>query len=236
VSNKGGARGRRTRAESEQTRRRILDRAERLFARKGYRGVSVREISAACGVRPFTLQHHFGSKLDLYREVFFRWDDEVLRRVSGALAAGGPFPALVGLVVDELFDFFLTKRDWVAVAARAALGEGLPPGVLPEDLGWVRFMQTAMRRRRVAGQRLDPRLLLITVEGVLNNHVLSSARYRALFGRDVTDPRLNARTRRHLKQVLLALVAPEAPGPSRPPRRPAERARPRGGPGRRSVR
>jgi AcrR family transcriptional regulator len=209
VSNKLPARGRRTQAESEQTRRRILDRAERLFADKGYRGVSVREISAACGVRPFTLQHHFGSKLDLYREVFFRWDDEVLRRVSAALAVGGDLADLVGSVVDELFGFFLSKRDWVAVAARAALGEGLPPGVVPEDLGWVRFMQTTMRRRRVPGQRLDPRLLLITVEGVLNNHVLSPARYHAFFGRDVTDPRLNARTRNHLKQVILSLVGPE---------------------------
>lgn len=159
-------------------------------------------------MRPFTIQHHFGSKVGLYRAVLCRWDDEVLRRVSEAAAGGGDFPSVVERVVDELFGFFLSKRGWVAVTARAALGEGLPRGVAPADHGWVRFMETSMSDRKVGGRRLDPRLLLITVEGLLNNHVLSAARYRDLFGRDVSDPRLGARTRRHLKQVILALVDP----------------------------
>src|SRR5262249_19635066 len=53
--------GRRSQAESTRTRARLLDRAERLFARKGYRGMSLRELARACGVAPFTIQHHFGS-------------------------------------------------------------------------------------------------------------------------------------------------------------------------------
>jgi len=36
--------------------------------------------------------------------------------------------------------------------------------------------------------------------------VLSAAHYRQLFGRDVTDPRIRARAKRHLRDVILALV------------------------------
>src|SRR5437879_13533578 len=61
--------GRRSSAQAVRTRARILRSAERLFARKGYRGVSLRDLGRQCGVRMFTIQHHFGSKLALYREL-----------------------------------------------------------------------------------------------------------------------------------------------------------------------
>jgi AcrR family transcriptional regulator len=223
VTNKLSQRGRRTQAESARTRSRILDRSERLFARKGYQAVSIRELARACGVRPFTIQHHFGSKLALYQAVLCRWDGEVLRLLSDALAEEREFPSAVGHVVDVLFEFVLTRRDWVAITARAALGEGLPRGTALEDRGWVRFMETTMSERSVGGRKLDAKMLLVSVEGMLNNHVLSAARYRLLFGRDVTDPGLKARTKRHLKSVILALVESEASAadvraPALPPR------------------
>jgi AcrR family transcriptional regulator len=224
MPNKPRLPGRRSQAEALRTRARILDRAERLFARRGYRGVSLRELARACGVRPFTIQHHFGSKLRLYQAVLCRWDEEILARVSRALDASGDFPALVERVVDDLFDFLLERRDWVALTARAALGEGLPRSLALEDHGWVRVMDAGLRQRGVGPRELDLRLLLVTLEGMLHHHVLSVAHYRQLFGRDVTEPRLRARTKAHLRNAILALVAPR-------PRSRGEAARER--PGRR---
>jgi len=197
--------GRRSQAESTRTRTRLLDRAERLFARKGYRGMSMRELARACGVAPFTIQHHFGSKFALYQAVLMRWDAEVIERVVRALGPRRDFASVVEAVVDDLFDFFLSKRDWVALSSRAALGEGLPPVDL-EGHSWVSFIERTMRAQKVGPAHLDLRLLLITVEGILANHVLSAAHYRQLFGRDVTDPRIRARAKRHLRDVILALV------------------------------
>jgi AcrR family transcriptional regulator len=211
VDNNARAPGRRSQAEAVRTRRRILDRAERLFARRGYRGVSVRELARSAGVRPFTVQHHFGSKLALYRELLSRWDAEVVARLSAILARPSDLPDLVERVVDELFEFFLAKRDWVALTRRASLGEGLPKGVSLEEHGWLRFVDGALQQRRLGSLPFDPGLLLITVEGLLHHHVLSDAHYRQLFGRDLGDAPLRARTKRHLKSVILALVGP-APG------------------------
>jgi AcrR family transcriptional regulator len=207
--------GRRSRAESTDTRARVLDRAERLFSQKGYRGVSLRELADACGVRPFTIQHHFGSKLGLYGTVLCRWDDEVFARVSSKMAGQREFPVLVEEIVDELFDLLLSKRAWVALNVRAELGEGLPKGIELEDRSWVTFMERALRRRRIGTDRFDLRLLLITLEGVLNNHVLARAHYRRLFGRDLSDARLKQRTKGHIRDVILNLlgVPPETPAP-----------------------
>jgi len=200
------AAGRRSQAEAERTRTRILDRAEILFARRGYRGVSVRELSRACGVRPFTIQHHFGSKPGLYQAVLSRWDDEILARVGAVVAGQSDLATIVEKVVDELFDFFLEKRSWVTLTVRAALGEGLAKGVSLQEQSWVQFIDRSMADQKLGAMKHDLGLLLITVEGILHHHILSTAHYRKLFGKDLSDPRIRERTKQHLQSVILALV------------------------------
>lgn len=50
-------------------KQRILEAAERLFARSGFLGVSAAEIAREAGVAHGLLFHHFGSMEDLYAEV-----------------------------------------------------------------------------------------------------------------------------------------------------------------------
>lgn len=50
----------------------LLDTAERLFARKGYYGVSVRDITSAADVRNASINYHFGSKEALFAAVIER--------------------------------------------------------------------------------------------------------------------------------------------------------------------
>jgi hypothetical protein len=114
--------------------------------------------------------------------------------------------AIVGRVVDELFDYFLKNRDSIALRARAVLGEGLPRRGGIADESWVSFMSTMMRTRRIGAPGIDIRLLLITVEGILSNHTLAAGHYQRLFGADVTSPEVAARTKAHLKRVILAIL------------------------------
>ena len=55
-----------------QTRERLVDAAERLFARKGFATTSVRDITSAAGCNVAAVNYHFGSKHNLYSEVFRR--------------------------------------------------------------------------------------------------------------------------------------------------------------------
>ncbi len=51
---------------------RILDAAERLFARHGFYGISVRDITEAAEVDVALINYHFGSKRELFAAVFKR--------------------------------------------------------------------------------------------------------------------------------------------------------------------
>ena len=62
------------------TTERILDTAEILFAQKGYRAVSVREITSAAECNLAAVNYHFGNKENLYLEVFrSRWVPRAIR-------------------------------------------------------------------------------------------------------------------------------------------------------------
>jgi len=54
------------------TKQRILDAAEYLFARNGYRGTSLREITGRAKVNLAAVNYHFGSKKTLVEEVIKR--------------------------------------------------------------------------------------------------------------------------------------------------------------------
>ncbi|MBW1988737.1 MAG: CerR family C-terminal domain-containing protein [Deltaproteobacteria bacterium] len=60
------------RTDKPEAKERILDAAEKLFAEKGYRAVTVREITEAAGCNIASVNYHFGSKKGLYLQVFER--------------------------------------------------------------------------------------------------------------------------------------------------------------------
>jgi AcrR family transcriptional regulator len=59
----------RTRLSSEERRISIVDAACKLFAEKGFRGTTTRELAAAVGVTEPVLYEHFKTKRDLYNAI-----------------------------------------------------------------------------------------------------------------------------------------------------------------------
>jgi len=60
------------REAKSDTKQRILDSAEKLFAREGYHNTSLRAITGAAGVNLAAVNYHFGSKEALLKKVFER--------------------------------------------------------------------------------------------------------------------------------------------------------------------
>ena len=58
--------------QSADTKQRLLDAAEEVFAREGYRAASLRTITAAAEVNLAAVNYHFGSKRELVEAVFAR--------------------------------------------------------------------------------------------------------------------------------------------------------------------
>jgi AcrR family transcriptional regulator len=96
------------RVNGEETRQRILDVAQELFARHGYNGVSLREITRRAKVNIASVHYHLGSKEHLLLEVLRRGAaplvekrDSVLRRLPKPHQLEDIIRAFVGPVFGE---------------------------------------------------------------------------------------------------------------------------------------
>ncbi len=93
----------------DPTKERILDTAEVLFAQKGYRAVSVREITSTAECNLAAVNYHFGNKENLYLEVFrSRWVPRAVRvRESFSKALSSRTSLSVRTVVRALAQAFV---------------------------------------------------------------------------------------------------------------------------------
>ncbi len=85
-------------------RDKILNAAERLFARRGFHGVSVREIARAARVDVALVSYHVGKKAELFEAVLLRRAEvlnaERVRMLEECIAAAAPAPPSVEAVID----------------------------------------------------------------------------------------------------------------------------------------
>jgi AcrR family transcriptional regulator len=105
---------------ASDTKTRILDAAERLFAQEGFAATSHRHITRAAGVNLAAVNYHFGSKDELLKAVFARRLEPInrgrLERLRAHLEETAPEPPRVEAVVRALVE--------PAFAALQSAGEG----------------------------------------------------------------------------------------------------------------
>ncbi|MFP8878544.1 MAG: TetR/AcrR family transcriptional regulator [Myxococcota bacterium] len=121
------------------SRDKILDVAEVLFARRGYAGVGLREVTEQAGLGKSSLFHHFKSKDVLYGEVL----GEVLGRIRLVLdpiVASDAKPELRLVAwVEGLVDALATYPSTARLLMRALveddpLGPDLPEAIAAESV------------------------------------------------------------------------------------------------------
>ena len=99
-------------------RTQILATAADLFAARGFHGVSVADLGAACGISGPAIYKHFSAKEAILAEMLVSISEELLaegeRRVTGA---ADPRDA-VGALVDWHVDFALRQRSLIVVQDR----------------------------------------------------------------------------------------------------------------------
>ena len=108
------------------TRDRILGAAEELFARHGFSGTSLRQVTALADVNIAAVNYHFGSKDNLVNEVFRRRMDAMSRqrldRLHAALAERpGELEPILAAFVEPALDLAQDRQGhaFIRVIARA---------------------------------------------------------------------------------------------------------------------
>lgn len=90
---------RRSKADAEKTRERLLEVATRLYGERGYSETSIADICAELDITKGALFHHFKSKVELFREVWTRlqveMDSEARAAAIAARSLTDPYAAFM---------------------------------------------------------------------------------------------------------------------------------------------
>ncbi len=163
----------------EETRRRILDVAARLFRQHGYAGVSLRAIAAAAGMQAGSLYYHFANKEDLVVAILDEGIRSVHQEVAAAVTAsetagtaGNGRLLLQGAIRAHLTSL-LRRSDYTSANVRI-FGQ-LPAAVrkrsLPVRQAYDDFWDQLLGRLRSDGaidRRVEPREARLLLIGALN--------------------------------------------------------------------
>lgn len=98
--------------KSEETKRRIIEAAGKIFAESGYEAATVRQITDRAGVNLSAVNYHFGDKSNLYREVLIDGIAEMQQRLLERCSSGEPQERLHHYVEEMVRIAFLDDRPW----------------------------------------------------------------------------------------------------------------------------
>src|SRR5512145_2065467 len=108
----------------EQTRERILDAAEALFADRGFEGTALRDVAARVGIRTPSLYNHFPSKEALYAAVLERVVEPLLALLSELVQADPARRPDSRQVVERVMALLAQRPDLPRLVVHEALGGG----------------------------------------------------------------------------------------------------------------
>jgi len=115
--------GRRSRADGDRTRERILDVALPLFAERGYAGASIRTIAKAADVNVATLAYHFDDKDGLYVTVCQRLHEDLAKDFPNVKLGANPVETVHG-IIEQAWAFIREHRLHIQLLMRNVLDEG----------------------------------------------------------------------------------------------------------------
>jgi TetR/AcrR family transcriptional regulator len=196
------------------TRTNILDAAERLFANRGFRGASVKEIAAEAGVTGAMINYYFENKQKLYHSVLDRIVSDVQKMVVDVLATGRPPAERLEIFFGWFFDYAAQHPNF-AKLTRMGLGGSEKEHIEKIVLGFFKpmFQVGCGFFDRDIELKDDPDVdtehLLLSIFG-MTIHYFSDARFVSLIlGRDALSKEELARRKECLLQIVFRMVNAE---------------------------
>ncbi|MBI1884934.1 MAG: TetR/AcrR family transcriptional regulator [Chloroflexi bacterium] len=198
--------------ELRPTRDVILDAAERLFAERGYAGVSMRDITAETGLKnQASLYHHFRNKRALYQAVLARGVSQITTLM--------PEPARsmeIDNNIDRLLDYLGQHPHLARLIQRAALDDSR---YLGSTVRKVLNPIYAQGRQALSGadavwERDEIPHLAAGLYHLIFSY-FANAELLAVFIDDPLGPAAVERQRRFLKAAVALLLGVQASAPAR---------------------
>lgn len=205
-------------SESESTRERILDVAERLFAERGLAGTAVRDIAREAGLTAPSLYNHFDGKQALYEAVLARGVEPLYSIMAQGAAreeqSSAPREAAPGARAGQVLDAIVDHLASHPNLARLIQHESLTGGESLTRIahGWLEPIVS----QGLAAMKADPTTVWSEQEQplavaawihVILGHFASAPLLRELFQIDPLAPEQIERQKDFLRRFAQLMMA-----------------------------
>jgi TetR/AcrR family transcriptional regulator len=201
------------------TRDRVLQVAQVLFAERGYRGTSLRDIAKRIGIKAPSLLHHFPSKQQLYLAVLDRMF-ESLEDAANAIAWGRESrQERMRQAVGDTIDFIASHPDfvrimWKEMADESGVGRQVLKRRLPPLFSIaVNFIFRGQRDGEFRSE-VDPLHFMWSLNSITIGYFTTAAMIRRLWSMNLLEPAMIERRKREVIDMVertLFTTNPRAP-------------------------
>jgi TetR/AcrR family transcriptional regulator len=206
------------------TRDRVLQVAQALFAERGYRGTSLRDIAKRIGIKAPSLLHHFPSKQQLYLAVLDKMF-ESLEDAANAIAWGrGSRQERMRQAVADTIDFIASHPDfvrimWKEMADESGVGRQVLKRRLPPLFSTaVNFIFRGQRDGEFRTE-VDPLHFMWSLNSITIGYFTTAAMIRRLWSMNLLEPAMIERRKREVIDTVERTLFTTA---SRPPEAPPQ--------------
>jgi len=172
---------------AQDTAGRIVTEATRLFALKGYDGVSIKEISETAGVNIAAVNYHFESKEKLFRHIIEQFISDLLISARKTLLPPQSPEALkvrLEIFIRQTIEAMMSQPDVIYIIQREMERSDhvLQQTVLKHREALIEFLSQAKKNKLLAGD-VDPSFAAESLSAQI-----SYARRRTRMGKDLFGP------------------------------------------------
>jgi TetR/AcrR family transcriptional regulator len=189
------------------TRDRVLQVAQALFAEHGYRGTSLRDIAKRIGIKAPSLLHHFPSKQQLYLAVLDRMFQS-LEDAANAIAWGRESRQdRMRQAVGDAIDFIASHSDfmrimWKEMADESGIGRQVLKRRLPPLTSTaVNFIFRGQREGEFRTE-IDPLHFMWSLNSITIGYFTTAAMIRRLWNMNLLEPSMIERRKREVIDMV----------------------------------
>jgi len=189
------------------TRDRVLQVAQALFAERGYRGASLRDIAKKIGIKAPSLLHHFPSKQQLYLAVLDKMF-ESLEDAANAVAWGRESrQERMSQAVGDAIDFIASHPDfvrimWKEMADESGVGRQVLKRRLPPLFSIaVNFIFRGQREGEFRAE-VDPLHFMWSLNSITIGYFTTAAMIRRLWSMNLLEPAMIERRKREVIDMV----------------------------------
>jgi AcrR family transcriptional regulator len=114
---------------SEETRLKILNTAEDLFARQGYDATGVAEVCQAAGVSKGAFYHHFATKQAVFQALLTSWLAQLDQQLDQILSASQDIPSALGAMAESTGPVFEAASSHIRIILEFWIQAGRQPEI-----------------------------------------------------------------------------------------------------------